>query len=126
MAMRTAHRDPRSLKSYQNLRGGEGQKQQRDILGSDGEVVVGTNTMSKAPTSSAITTSDQVPSLIQRMDVSAQPGQHVSTDHQQTPPTGFPASTSVPGLTGVNHVHGGTVNVNITYNNFHGPPGSGH
>lgn len=32
VVMRTGHRDPRSLKSYQNLRGIEGIKQQRDIF----------------------------------------------------------------------------------------------
>jgi len=33
VALRTGHRDPRSLKSYQNLRGIEGMQQQRDVLG---------------------------------------------------------------------------------------------
>lgn len=33
VSMRTGHRDPRSLESYQNLRGGEGLRQQRDLLG---------------------------------------------------------------------------------------------
>lgn len=33
VALRTGNRDPRSLKSYQHLRGGEGLKQRRDILG---------------------------------------------------------------------------------------------
>ena len=32
VAMRTGHRDPRSLKSYQNLRGTKGREQQRDLL----------------------------------------------------------------------------------------------
>lgn len=40
MAMRTGHRDPKSLKSYQNLKGGEGLMQQRDVLAkADGEGV---------------------------------------------------------------------------------------
>lgn len=33
VAMRTGHRDPKSLKSYQNLRGREGKDQQLDLLG---------------------------------------------------------------------------------------------
>ena len=33
IAMRTGHRDPRSLKNYQNLQGRGGEKQQEDILG---------------------------------------------------------------------------------------------
>lgn len=34
VAMRTGHRQMQSLKSYQNLRGGDGLRQQRDLLGS--------------------------------------------------------------------------------------------
>ena len=37
VGLRTGHRDPRLLKSYQHVRGGEGIKQQRDILGSTEE-----------------------------------------------------------------------------------------
>lgn len=33
VALRTGHRDPKSLEYYQHLRGGNGLQQQRDFLG---------------------------------------------------------------------------------------------
>ena len=94
VAMRTGHRDPRSLKSYQNLRGMEGLQQQRDLVDSGSVAAASDPNQSKRAT----------------------PDSHDGNEPPITPPTKQPRRMDMDAFfSGIGCMNGNTININVSY-----------
>ena len=125
--MRTGHRDLKSLKSYQNLRGGEGKRQQQDILGSESKASISEGTQTVALSKPLLETvsddSEEKTTVHPAIRSTDQPQQSSSAGKiDENVSKVLSKLPSLSGFSGVSNMTGGTVNVTFNYHHHSGKP----